>query len=359
MFPRKEILNIKAYQPGRPIEEVQRELGLKDVIKMASNENALGPSPKAVEAIKSSLKDINRYPDGSCFYLKRAIAKKLKIKEERIIVGNGSDELVILALRAFLNPNDEVIVARPTFLIYEIASRIQGARIKIVPMKDFRYDLRTMRQKISKKTKFVFIANPDNPVGTYVTKKELGGFLQSLPEGPIVFLDEAYFEFVERMDYPNGLEFLDNKGLIVTRSFSKAYGLAGLRLGYGISSLQIIKYMNAAREPFNVNSLAQAAGIAALEDREFIRKTKKLVREGRRFLYSEFERLGLRYIPSVTNFILFEVGKNTRPIAKKLLGRGVIVRDMGAWGLKNFIRVTIGTAKENKRFIEELKRTIV
>ncbi len=359
MLPRKEILEIRNYQPGKPIEEVQRELGLKDVIKLASNENALGPSPKAVEAIKKYLKNINRYPDGSCFYLKKALAKKLEVKEDRIIIGNGSDELIILALKAFLEPGDEVIVARPTFLIYEIASRIQGAKIKVVPMKDFRYDLKAMKEKISKDTRFVFIANPDNPVGTYVTKDELEEFLQGLPKDLIVFLDEAYFEFVDKEDYPNGLEFLNDKDLIVTRSFSKAYGLAGLRIGYGISRALIIKYMNAVREPFNVNSIAQVAGIAALEDREFIQRTKRLIREGRRFLYTEFEKLDLCYIPSVTNFILFEAGRDARLIAMKLLRRGVIVREMGAWGLENFIRVTIGTEKENRRFIEELKRVIV
>lgn len=358
MQSRKAILNLKPYQPGKPIEEVERELGLKDVIKMASNENPFGPSPKALSAIKKYLSDINRYPDGGCFYLRQALSKKLKVRGEQLIFGNGSDELIILALRAFVNEGDEVVVAKPTFLIYEIASIVQGAKVKSVPMRYFKYDLKAMKNEITKNTRIVFIANPDNPNGTYVTRYELETFLRGLPETVIVFIDEAYFDFVEEKDYPNGMDYISRGNVIVTRSFSKSFGLAGLRIGYGVSSAEIIKYLDSVREPFNVNSIAQVAALAALKDKKFLLKTKRMTGEGRRFLYSAFRRLGLTYVPSVTNFVLFEVGRNADQICRRLLKKGVIVRNMRAWGLDTFVRVTVGTEKENKRFIKELKRVI-
>jgi len=359
MLPRKAVLNVKPYQPGKPIEEVKRELGLADVIKMASNENALGPSPKAVEAIKKYAGNINRYPEGGCFYLRQAVAKKLKIKPEQLIFGNGSDELIGLVLKAFVNEGDEVIVASPTFLMYEVASTVHGAKIKVVPMRYFKYDLKAMRGAVSKNTKVVFIANPDNPNGTYVSKYELEDFLKGLPGETIVFLDEAYFEFAEEQDYPNGLDYLGKNNIVVTRTFSKVYGLAGLRVGYGVSSPEIIKYMETVREPFNVNSLAQIGAIGALKDKEFLSKTKKAVKEGKKFLYSELKAMGVRYVPSVTNFMLIELGRKSCEITEKLLKKGVIVRNMKAWGLENFIRVTVGKKSENKRFIKELKKIIL
>ena len=358
MLPRKAILNVKPYQPGKPIEEVKREMGLKEVIKMASNENPLGPSPKAMAAIRKHLGDINRYPEGGCFYLRQIVAKRLKIKPEQLIFGNGSDELIGLTLRAFVNEGDEVVMAAPTFLMYEVASTAQGAKIKIVPTRCFKYDLKAMKDAVTENTKVVFIANPDNPNGTYVAKYELEDFLKGLPEETIVFLDEAYFEFAEDEDYPNGLDYLGANNLIVTRTFSKAYGLAGLRIGYGISSPQIIKYMEAVREPFNVNSLAQVGAVAALKDKEFLARSKKAVREGRKFLYSELKAMGVRYVPSVTNFILMELGARAPEAAERLLKKGVIVRNMKAWGLGNFIRVTVGKDSENKRFVKELKKII-
>jgi len=359
MLPRKAILNIKSYQPGKPIEEVKREFGLKDVIKMASNENPLGPSPKAVGAIRKCLGNINRYPEGSCFYLRQLVAKRLKIKPEQLIFGNGSDELIGLLLKAFVNEGDEVLVAAPTFLMYEVASMAHGAKIKVVPMRYFKYDLKAMKDAVGEDTKAVFIANPDNPNGTYVKRYELEEFLKGIPEETIVFLDEAYFDFVEEQDYPNGLDYVWKNNLVVTRTFSKAYGLAGLRVGYGVSSPEIIKYMEAVREPFNVNSLAQAGAIAALKDKEFVARSKKAVREGKRFLYAELKTMGIRYVPSVTNFILIELGPKSGKVTEKLLKRGVIVRNMKAWRLENFIRVTIGKDSENKRFIRELKKIIV
>lgn len=356
MLARKSIFNIKPYQPGKPVEEVRRELGLKDVIKLASNENPFGPSPKAVSAIKKYLSDINRYPDGGCFYLRQALSKRLKLKPEQLVFGNGSDELIVLALRAFINEGDEVIVAKPTFLIYEIASIIQGAKIKTVPTRYFKYDLKAMKSAITKNTRLVFIANPDNPNGTYVTRYELEMFLKDISDGIIVFIDEAYFDFVEEKDYPNGMDYISKNNVIVTRSFSKSYGLAGLRIGYGVSRPEIVRHMEAVREPFNVNSVAQIAALAALKDKKYLSKVKRMTGRGRRLFYLEFNKLGLRYVPSVTNFVLFEVGKDADKICKRLLKKGVIVRNMKAWGLDEFIRVTVGTEKENKKFIKELKK---
>ena len=358
MLPRKSVLNIKPYKPGKPIEEVKRELGLRDVIKMASNENPFGPSPKAISAIKKYLNNINRYPSGGCFYLRQALSKKLRVKPEQLIFGNGSDELIVLVLRAFVGEGDEIVVATPTFLIYEIASKIQGAKIKNVSMKYFKYDLASMRKAVTKNTKVVFLANPDNPNGTYVTKYELETFLRALPASVLVFIDEAYFDYVSEKDYPNGLDYISRNNVIVARSFSKSYGLAGLRIGYGVSRSDIIKYMESVREPFNVNSVAQVAALAALRDRKFLSKTKRKTELGRRYFYSEFKKIGLRYVPSVTNFVLFEVGRNADQVCQKLLKKGVIVRNMKAWGLNSFIRVTVGRDKENKRFIKELKRII-
>lgn len=355
---RIDILKIKPYQPGKPIEEVERELGLKKVVKLASNENPLGPSPLALEAIRRGLSTLNRYPDGNSFYLKRKLATKLKVKTENLIIGNGSDELIVLAIRAFVNKGDEVIIARPTFLVYEIASLAVGAKIVFVPLKNFKYDLAAMKKKITSKTKIVFIANPDNPTGSYVNKKEVEAFLKGLPKSVIVYFDEAYAEVVAEKDYPNTLKYLNSKNVIIARSFSKAYGLAGLRVGVSVSRPEFIDYMNRVREPFNVNSLAQIGAAAALDDKIFLQRTKNLLKEGKIYLYKNFKRLGLKYIPSATNFILLDLKKNSSVIFKKLLKLGVIVRDMNAWKLNTFIRVTIGTKAENKKFIEALEKVL-
>ncbi len=356
---RQSIFNVKPYIPGKPIEEVQRELRLKDVIKLASNENCLGPSPKALDGIRKNLKNINRYPDASSFYLKKKVAKFVGVKEGNIIFGNGSDEIIVLAAKAFLNDGDEVIISHPTFLIYEIASQVQDAKVRFVSSKaDFRYDLKAMSEAVTEKTKMVFIANPDNPTGTYVNKKELNGFLERLPDSLIVFLDEAYFEFANYSfkDYPNGIDYLAKRNVIVGRSFSKAYGLAGLRIGYGVSTPEIIDYLERVREPFNVNSLAQAAALAAIDDKAFLKKTLLHVEREKEFLYSAFREMNLEYIKSATNFILLNVKDDCKALFNKLLKRGVVVRDMKPWGLDSHIRVTIGTRKENKKFIEALKQ---
>lgn len=358
---RKNILKVKPYTPGKPIEEVRRELNLSDVIKLASNENALGPSPKAIAAIKKSLSDLNRYPDANSFYLKRRLSILLGVKEENLILGNGSDEVIGFAIRAFVNEGDEVVIAQPTFLIYEIASQIQNATIKFVPLtKAMKYDLASMRKAITERTKIVFIANPDNPTGTYVSKAELEAFLRSVPSSTIVFLDEAYFEFAdyEFKDYPNGLDYLSMPNVIVSRSFSKAYGLAGLRVGYGVANAETIGFMERVREPFNINLLAQNGALAALDDKAFLKKTLAFVVKEKKFLNAELKKMRLKTFESATNFILVDVKADCKKVFGELLKRGVIVRDMKAWGFDTFVRVTVGKRSENIRFIKALKEIL-
>ncbi|MCX5680352.1 MAG: histidinol-phosphate transaminase [Candidatus Omnitrophica bacterium] len=358
---RQNILDVKQYIPGKPIEEVQRELKLEKVVKLASNENCLGPSPKAVAAIKKSIGRINRYPDASSFYLRKKLAKSLNVSEDSLIFGNGSDEIIGMAIRTFVDPGDEVIIAKPTFLMYEIAAQIQGAKIKFVPLsKDLKYDLVKMKEAVTDSTKIIFIANPDNPTGTYVTKRELDIFFEGLPERIMVFLDEAYFEFAayDRKDYPRGTNYLNRPGVILARTFSKIYGLAGLRIGYGIASPKVISYMERTREPFNTNLLAQVAAEAAIDDKVFLNKTLTHVAREKTFLYSAFKKMGLEYADSATNFIVVDTKRDCKAIFDALLKKGVIVRDMKAWGFDTYIRVTIGTRAEDQKFVRALKGII-
>jgi len=356
---RKEIFTVKTYTPGKPIEEVKRELHLKEAIKLASNENPLSPPGEAVRAARKAILSANRYPDGGCFYLKKALSRSLGVRPENIIVGNGSDEIIILALRAFVKKGDEVIIAKPTFLIYEIASKLCGAKIKFAPVKNFRYDIPGIERLVTKKTKMIFIANPDNPLGTYVTRKEIESLVSRAGKDLILFFDEAYFEFAkDRKDFPRTLKYLKNKNVIITRTFSKIYGLAGLRVGYGMANEKIIDCMNRVREPFNVNSVAQAAALGCLKSKGYVEKSLKLVERGKSFIGKELDSLGIRYIPSVTNFLLINLGKDAKTVYKKLLKKGIIVREMSAWKLNNFIRVTIGTKSENRKFIRALKEAL-
>ena len=356
---RKEILGIKPYVPGKPIEEVKRELRLKRAIKLASNENALAPSKAVAKSMRKALLSLNRYPDGGCFYLKRAIARSLGVKEENIVVGNGSDEIIILALRAYLKKGEEVIIAKPTFLIYEIASRIAGARIKFAPVKDFRYDVKRIAKLITKKTKLIFISNPDNPLGTYITAEEAEFLIKRIPKNAILFFDEAYYEFARELkDYPRTLKSMKRKNIIIARTFSKAYSLAGARVGYAVARKEIAQALDRVREPFNVNSVAQAAALAALEDKKHLKRSLALVKKGKTYLYRELENMGFSCAQSATNFILIKVGNSAQRIYAKLLKRGIITREMSGWGMNNFIRVTIGTMPENRAFVKALKEII-
>ena len=349
------IYKIKPYIPGKPIEEVRRELGLKSVIKLASNENPYPPSPKVLAAMALASREVNRYPDGGCFALRRALSKKLNIDDDQFIFGNGSDEIIVLAVKAFAGKNDDVIIAKPSFLIYEIASILSGARLHQVPLKDFHYDLEAMKAKINARTKIIFIGNPDNPAGTYISQRQVEAFLRCVPKSTLVFFDEAYFEYVQAKDYPDTLALMKKfPNVMTTRTFSKMYGLAGLRVGYGIASPEIIDILNRLREPFNVNSMAQAAAVAVLGDEAYYRNIAKDATLQRQYLYRSLESMGISYEKSFTNFILVNVGGDSSHTAGALLKKGVIIRDMAVWGLKGYIRVSIGSASENKRFIKTL-----
>ncbi len=363
---RKNILSITPYVAGKPIEETKRELGLSEVIKLASNENPLGPSPAAVTAIKKSLSNINRYPDSCGFYLKKSLWRYLNVRPANIVLGNGSDELIDIIIKTFVEDDEAIITADTTFLEYKIISSVLGRRVIQIPLKNLKYDLEAIAKRIDKKTKLIFISNPNNPTGTYVTRYELEGFVKRLPKGILLVLDEAYDTFIDVNDFPKGLKYVGSsdslttgKGnVIVLKTFSKAYGLAGLRIGYAVTNPILASYMERARQPFNVNSLAQAAAIAALDDKEFLMKTRKIIQAGKNYISACLRKSGISYVPSVTNFILIDVARNSIDVFKEMLKLGVIVRDMSQYGLKNFIRVTIGTEEENKRFITALRKVI-
>lgn len=352
-----DIMKIKSYQPGKPIEEVKRELGLKTVAKLASNENPLGPSNKAIEAIKKYAGKVNIYPDGGGYYLKRALVEKLGLEEEKIILGNGSDEIISLITRVFLQKGEEAIMGDPSFLMYKIDTQLSQARIIPIPLNDFRLNLPAMAKAITPKTKLIFISNPNNPTGTIVEEKEVRIFLKDLSPQIIVIFDEAYFEYVEDENYPQTINLLNGESnIVILRTFSKIYGLAGLRIGYGISQPQIIKILNRARPPFNVNSLAQVAALASLKDQDQIIRSKKLIKKEKEYLYSKLDKMKLSYIPTQANFILIKLGIKAPYIEKKLLQDGTIIRGMKAYNLTQYIRLTIGTREQNEKFIRALDK---
>ncbi|MDD5567774.1 MAG: histidinol-phosphate transaminase [Candidatus Omnitrophica bacterium] len=355
---RKNIFKISPYVGGKPIEETKRQFGLKKVVKLASNENPLGASPKAVEAIRRASYGINRYPDSQSFYLKKRLAKFLNVNSANLVLGNGSDELIDIVIKTFVEDDENIVTSEVTFLEYEILASVYGRKLIKVPLRYFKYDLESMKKKINKKTKLVFIANPNNPTGTYVTKFELRDFMNALPPSALLVIDEAYDAFIDVDDYPDMLDSFRNKNIIILKTFSKSYGLAGLRIGYAVLDDELAGLMERVRQPFNINSLAQAGAQAALDDKEFLRKTRKLVLEGKDYLYDNLKKLGLAYVPSITNFILVDVGQDGVEVFNRMLRFGVIVRDMKQYGLKNFIRVTIGTKKENERFIRVLKKIL-
>ncbi|MFA5145089.1 MAG: histidinol-phosphate transaminase [Candidatus Omnitrophota bacterium] len=355
---RKNILNINPYIAGKPIEETKRQLGLKKVYKLASNENPLGPSPKALEAIRKNLSGINRYPDSCGFYLKKKLSRYLNIGQSNLILGNGSDELIDIIIKTFVEEDESVLTADTTFLEYRIISEAFARKVTTVPLRYFKYDLESIGKRIDKKTKLIFISNPNNPTGTYLTKYELENFMSGLPDNVVLVLDEAYDTFIDVNDFPNSLKYTGNKNVIVLKTFSKAYGLAGLRIGYAVARPGLISCMEKARLPFNVNVLAQVAATAALDDNKFLLKTRKLILEGKRYLYSCLTGLGIAYVPTVTNFILIDCGRDGAEVFRDMLKYGVIVRDMKQYGLKNFIRVSIGTKRENERFIKVFKKIL-
>lgn len=346
------------YQPGKPIEELEREYGVTNAIKLASNENPFGPSPRAMAAIGKLLDGLARYPDGSGFALKRALAAKLGVSADRLTLGNGSNDVLELCARAFAGPGDEIVYSRHAFAVYAIAAQAVGARGIEVPTNGYAHDLAAIAGAVTPRTKLVYLANPNNPTGTWFDRAALEEFLAVVPERVAVVLDEAYFEYVCESSYPNGIEYLARfPNLVVTRTFSKAYGLAGLRIGYAISDSAIAGLLNRVRQPFNVNSLALAAGEAALGDEAFVAHTRTANAEGMQTLVRGFDRLGLRHIPSAGNFVCVEVGDAMR-VYEKLLRRGVIVRPVANYGMPRHLRVTVGRPEENARFLDALAESL-
>lgn len=346
------IKHITPYVPGKPLEELQREYGVENAIKMASNENPLGPSPRAVAAIKNSMSDLHRYPDANCYLLKEKLGEKLSLSPDLIIPTNGSNEVIELSLRAFLRPGGEVIIPEPTFSLYEKFTQAMDGIPVSLPLKDFCIDLEGIKKKIGPKTRIIFLNNPNNPTGTMITKTELEGFLTFIPEEVIIILDEAYGEFATSPDFPQGKDYLNGPRWIVTlRTFSKAYGLAGLRIGYGIAPKELIHYLNKVRQPFNVNSLAQVAACAALDDDEHFNKTLATVSQGRRYLYQELDRLGVTYVPTQANFLMIQVNQHCNNLYEAMMREGIIIRPLSSFGYTHYIRVSVGNPEENQRFI--------
>jgi histidinol-phosphate aminotransferase len=350
---------IEPYQPGKPLSELAREYGIEDAIKLASNENPLGPSPRALRAIHTVLADIARYPDGGGFTLKRALSAKLGVAPEQITLGNGSNDVLDLVARAFAQTGDEVIYSEHAFAVYELVTRAVGARPVVVPARAWGHDLAGMELAITPRTRLVFVANPNNPTGTWLRARELEAFLQKIPPHALAVVDEAYSEYVEEPEYPNAVAWLARyPNLIVTRTFSKIYGLAGLRVGYGVSHAGVADYLNRVRQPFNVNSIAAAAAEAALVDDEHVTRSVEINREGMRQLIQGFRRLNLNFIPSVANFLTVDIGRPAKSVYEALLRKGVIVRPVGSYGLPNHLRVTVGLPSENDRFLAALEAAL-
>jgi len=347
------ITALKPYQPGKPIEELERELGLSNIIKLASNENPLGPSKSALNAIEQASKELTRYPDGNGFSLKAALAEHVQLTADQITLGNGSNDVLELLARTFVSSNDEVIFSQYAFAVYPLVTQAIGAKAVIAPASDFGHDLDAMTTLISEKTKLIFIANPNNPTGTALAPKQVETFLKQVPESVIVVLDEAYVEYTTQQfntvawlaGYPN---------LVITRTFSKAYGLAALRVGYSLSSPEIADCLNRIRQPFNVNSLALVAAVAALADKDYVEQSRQLNEAGLKQFVTGFEQLGLTYILSKGNFITVDVKRNADTIYQSLLQQGVIVRPIANYGLPQHLRISVGLGEENQRCLDAL-----
>ncbi|MBM4261666.1 MAG: histidinol-phosphate transaminase [Deltaproteobacteria bacterium] len=352
------IRSLIPYEPGKPIEEVEREYGIAHSVKLASNENPLGPSPKALAAMRAKLEQLHLYPDGDCFYLKQGLARKLGVAPETLMFGNGSNEIIELAVRTFLRAGDEAVMAAQAFVVYQLIVQAVGGKSKQVPLKNFTHDLAGIADAITANTRIVFLANPNNPTGTIVRRTEWEAFLKRVSPDILLIVDEAYFEYVQDSEYPDSLRYHEaGRAILTLRTFSKLYGLAGLRVGYGVAPKEIIAMMQRVRQPFNVNAVAQWAALAALDDGEHVQRSLEVNAKGLQFLAGEFKRLGLDYVPSHGNFVLVRVGKG-QEVFTALLKRGVIVRPMGGYKFPEHVRVTVGTEVENRKFIDALAQII-
>jgi histidinol-phosphate aminotransferase len=358
MQPKPSIVHLPVYQPGKPVEDVKRELGLSEVIKLASNENPYGASPKAKEAIAREIANTSIYPDGAAVQLTAALARRYGVEPEQIIFGAGSDEIILMITRAFLSPGDETIMAESTFPQYKHNAQIENAVIIEVPLKEGTHDLFSMQQKVTDKTKIIWVCNPNNPTGTIVTADELEWFLSKVPSSVMIVLDEAYCEYVEDPSFPDGLGVLKKYPNVITlRTFSKIYGLASLRIGYAIGCPELIRSINQVREPFNTSRFGQAAALAALEDQSFIDSCRRANLEGLRTLRAAFERLGLESFPAYGNFIMVDVRRPAMDVFDELLRKGVIVRS-GHRGYPNHIRITVGNPEQNGKVIAALESVL-
>ncbi|MCP4288921.1 MAG: histidinol-phosphate transaminase [Gammaproteobacteria bacterium] len=353
------IANLKPYVPGKPVSELERELGISDSIKLASNENPLGCSDRVQQAIAAEWSETSRYPDGGGFALRNALAIKHHLDPSCITLGNGSNDVLDIIARVFLAPGYESLFSQHAFAVYPISSQAVGATIKMSSAKNYGYDLEALMNMVGEKTRVVWIANPNNPTGTWVNGEELENFIAGIPASVIVVVDEAYIEYVTEADYPDASQWLSKyPNLIVTRTFSKVYGLASLRIGYGLSHPDVADLLNRVRQPFNVNSVAMAAAMAALEDDAFVDRSVEVNRKGMAQLTAGFEKLGLDYIPSVGNFVTVDLGRPVGEIDQALLRAGCITRPIAAYGLPNHLRITVGRADENARFLSVFEKVI-
>ncbi len=355
----EHIRSIPLYVPGKPIEEVERERGIQDSIKLASNENPLGPSPKALDALQRTLASVHRYPDSAGYELIGKLAARHRLEPGQIVLGNGSDEIISMLARAFLQPGDEVIMPQPSFQMYEIETRAAAAVPVPVPLNHFRTDLAAMAERLTARTRVVFVNTPHNPTGSLVTRPELEAFMARLPEGVVLALDEAYIEFVRDPAGPDSLDYVRaGRPVVGLRTFSKAYGLAGLRIGYGIMPVDVAEVLSRVRPPFNVNLPAQAAAAAALDDAAFLNETLRVVHAGVDYLQRALADLGLVCQPTQSNFIMVRVPGEGRQFFASLLDRGVIVRPLASYGFADCIRVSVGRPEENQRFVEALRQVL-
>lgn len=355
------VRKLQPYVPGKPIAELEREYGVRDAIKLASNENPLGPSPLALARVRAELAELARYPDGNGFVLKQRLAALLGVATDQITLGNGSNDILEFAARAFVAPDDEVIFSEHAFAVYPIVTQAVGGRARIAPARAWGHDLDAMLGLVNARTRLVFIANPNNPTGTWLNAQALENFIHALPPHVLVVLDEAYFEYAAaaHAEYPDGMRWIKRyANLIVTRTFSKAYGLAGLRIGYGVSHPDIANILNRVRQPFNVNSLALAAAAAALQDHEHLARSVELNRAGMAQLCAAFNDMGLTFIPSAGNFVCVDVGHDAAAVYEALLYQGVIVRPVANYGMPRHLRITVGLPDENERFITALEKIV-
>lgn len=354
---RNFVKNIKPYKPGKPIEEVIKELGLSgDILKLASNENPLGASPHAVKAMSEKIDDSFLYPDDNCYYLKQRLSQKSNIPVSNVIVGSGSVELIELIFKAYVNPGDQVIMSEPSFIMYKIACQIFGGERVAIPLREYKHNIEAMIERINSKTKIIIVDNPINPTGTIIKKTEMDHFVRTVPANVILVIDEAYHEYIKEDDYPHGLDYLKkHQNIIVLGTFSKIYGLAGLRVGYGFGSEEIIGAMMKVRLPFNVNRIGQIAAAAALGDTDFVNASMENNEKGKAFLYNEFARMNLNYTPSYGNFILVDFKKDAREVFDAAQKKGVILRTVYEYGLPTSLRITIGSPAQNERLIQVLE----